>query len=134
MEERVGKPVSSLYAEESIQKAMTLFERWKETGVIKDEELVIQTKSREKRIVLLNVVGVRDSDGKTVHSVSIQQDITQRVIAERNLQTERDRTMFYLDLMGHDIRNKLQGVIGGIGAVKEITEDLMICNLVNVAL
>ncbi|MCK5151457.1 MAG: PAS domain S-box protein [Candidatus Thorarchaeota archaeon] len=134
IEEIVGKPVSFLYAEESIQKAMTLFESWKETGFIKNEELVIQTKSREKRMVLLNVVGVRDSDGKVVHSVSIQQDITQRVEAEKNLETERDRTMFYLDLMGHDIRNKLQGIIGGIGAMKEISQDSHFSNLADVAL
>ncbi|MHA2425532.1 MAG: PAS domain S-box protein [Candidatus Thorarchaeota archaeon] len=130
----VGKSVSNLYADESVQKAMTLFARWKESSIIKNEELVILTKSGEKRIVLLNVVGVKDSDGEIVHSVSIQQDISQRVIAERGLQTERDRTLFYLDLMGHDIRNKLQGIIGGIGAVKDLTQDELINNLVDVAL
>jgi signal transduction histidine kinase len=41
-------------------------------------------------------------------------DVSRLKLAERNLEAERNRAFFYLDLMGHDIHNKLQAVVMGL--------------------
>ncbi|NOZ62016.1 MAG: PAS domain S-box protein [Calditrichaeota bacterium] len=84
-EELVGKPILSIYTPKSKQKARELFEIWRKTGVLKDEELQIQTKSGEKRSVILNVNSVTDANNKIIHSISVQQDITEQTQIHRNL-------------------------------------------------
>ncbi len=76
-EELLGKPVSMIYAPDSRAKMNGLFDRWKTSGQIRNEEMVIITRKGEKRIVLLNVGAVRDKDGSVIHSTSVQTDITE---------------------------------------------------------
>jgi len=74
--EIVGKPLASIYSAESLIKMKMLFEEWKKSGRIVNEEMVIVTKQGEKRTVMLNVTAVRDANGKIIHSASIQKDMT----------------------------------------------------------
>ena len=60
-EELVGRHVSAIYAPESLSKMSDLFERWKWSGVLKDEELVVVTKQGQKRTVLLSARSVKDA-------------------------------------------------------------------------
>ena len=53
-EELVGKPLSTIYAPESHAKMRDLLEEWKATGELRNEEMVIVTKSGEKRTVLVS--------------------------------------------------------------------------------
>ncbi|UCH10449.1 MAG: PAS domain S-box protein [Fidelibacterota bacterium] len=89
-EELVGKPLRVIYAPETVPRMKRLFKTWQEEGVIKDEELVIVTKKGARRNVLLSAGVVRDPEGKIVHSVSVQRDITQRKRAEEKLQKAHD--------------------------------------------
>ena len=47
------------------------------------------TKEGDRRTVLLSAGMVKDSDGKVLHSVSMQRDITQRKRAEREIEERR---------------------------------------------
>ncbi|MBL7148074.1 MAG: PAS domain S-box protein [Nanoarchaeota archaeon] len=77
-EEIVGKPLlKTTYAPSSIEKAKKLFMKWKNTGKLRNEELNIITKTGEKRTVLLSADAVRSTDGKLLHSISVQRDITE---------------------------------------------------------
>jgi PAS domain S-box-containing protein len=89
-EDLVGKPVATIYAPESLPKMGELFVKWKETGEIRNEEMVVMTKKGEKRTILLNVGAVRDKDGTIIHSASIQTDITEHKRAE--IEVNRART------------------------------------------
>jgi PAS domain S-box-containing protein len=89
----VGKPLSMVYAPESIPKMKDLFARWKEKGEIRNEEMVVLTKKGEKRTVLLNVGAVRDKDGAIIHSASIQTDITERKQAETEVNRAREQLL-----------------------------------------
>ncbi|MFW9844888.1 MAG: PAS domain S-box protein, partial [Candidatus Thorarchaeota archaeon] len=44
--------------------------------------------------------------------IMIAKDITHRIKSEKRLQEMNDRALFYLDLLQHDIRNKLQEIQG----------------------
>jgi two-component system cell cycle sensor histidine kinase/response regulator CckA len=90
-EELVGKPLKTVYAPESLPKMKQLLARWKETGELVNEEMVIVTKEGNKRAVLLSAAAVRDKDGKVLHSVSVQRDITERKQAEDALRESEER-------------------------------------------
>lgn len=89
--ELVGKHIRTVYTPECEEKVKRLFQEWKENGSITDEELVIQSKNGERRTILLNASGVKDLDDKLLHSISIQQDITERKETERALQESEER-------------------------------------------
>lgn len=80
--ELIGKSLKMIYAPESRQKMKHLLEKWEKTGRLRNEEIVIITKKGEKRTVLLSASSVKDRDGKILHSVSVQRDITERKLAE----------------------------------------------------
>lgn len=61
-EELIGKHLTAIYAPESHEKMKVILSKWKETGEIDNEEMVIETKQREKRIVLLSASSVRGAD------------------------------------------------------------------------
>jgi PAS domain S-box-containing protein len=90
-EELIGKPVSTIYAPESLAKMGNLFEKWKRDGILEDEEMVVVTKKGEKRTVLLNARSVKDANGKLLHSTSIQTDITDRKRTEEKLRESQAR-------------------------------------------
>jgi transcriptional regulator with PAS, ATPase and Fis domain len=55
--------------------------------------------------------------------VTIIRDITELLSAQRDLQSERDRAMLYLNLMRNDIPNKLQAVILGVELIGTLLHD-----------
>jgi PAS domain S-box-containing protein len=77
-EDLIGRPLSTLYAPESHARIGELLEKWKKTGKLRNEEMVVLTKQGEKRTVLLNVGSVVDAEGNLLHSTSVQVDITDR--------------------------------------------------------
>jgi PAS domain S-box-containing protein len=81
----IGKPLKMIYAPEVLPKIKELFAKWREIGNLKDEELIIITKRGDRRTVLLSSSVVRDREGKILHSVSVQKDITERRHAEEAL-------------------------------------------------
>jgi PAS domain S-box-containing protein len=81
-EELIGKPVSMIYEAGSYTRMQELFDQWKASGQIRNEEMVIITKQGEKHTVLLNVGAVRDKDGRIIYSTSVQTDITELKLAE----------------------------------------------------
>ena len=90
--ELVGKPLSSIYAPESQARSGELFDRWMTTGEVREEELVLQTKQGDRRTVLLSAAAVRDDNGRIVHSVSVQRDVTDRRQAQEDLEV-RERQL-----------------------------------------
>ena len=65
-------------APESRSQMRRLFDEWKQTGLLKDKELVIQSKTGKKLIVLLSASSVKDEDDNVLYSLSVHRDITER--------------------------------------------------------
>jgi PAS domain S-box-containing protein len=89
-EELVGQPLARIYAPESLAKMEGLFTQWKESGEIRDEEMVIVTRKGERRIVILNAGAVKDKDGTILHSTSVQTDITERKQMEKTIKKDAE--------------------------------------------
>jgi PAS domain S-box-containing protein len=90
-EELLGKPLSGLYAPESALKLVNLLEKWKRTGKLYNEEMVVLTKEGVKRTVLLNAGAVKDSQGNIIYVASVQTDITERKEILLKLRESQDR-------------------------------------------
>lgn len=50
-------------------------------------------------------------------------DVTERVQAQRLLESERDRAMLYMDLMSHNVRNLLQVILGCANVLEHCAKD-----------
>ncbi|MFX0169546.1 MAG: PAS domain S-box protein [Candidatus Hodarchaeota archaeon] len=75
--ELIGKHIRMIYAPEYEDRVREVFQAWKTHGTVINEELLILSKTGEKRTVLLNASAVTDAAGNLLHSISIQQDITE---------------------------------------------------------
>jgi PAS domain S-box-containing protein len=85
-EEVIGKSfLSTIYSSSSYEKAQRLFEKWKVSGELKDEELKIITKAGEERTVLLSVSAIKNFNGRPIISISVQRDITDWRMTEEAL-------------------------------------------------
>ncbi|MGB3242405.1 MAG: ATP-binding protein [Candidatus Omnitrophota bacterium] len=111
-EEIIGKTlIDTVYAPSSREKAKELLKRWKETGKIRDEEMDIITKTGEERTVLLNVDAARDPEGKILHSISVQSDITEL----KKLDKLKDE---FVNTVSHELRTPLAAIKQRIFAIK----------------
>ncbi|ODS38324.1 hypothetical protein BEH94_09825 [Candidatus Altiarchaeales archaeon WOR_SM1_SCG] len=90
-EELVGKPLKVIYAHESREVVKQIFEKWKKTGKLRNEEITIITRSGDRRTVLLSANAVKDKDGKILYSISVQKDITGQKKAEKALLESEER-------------------------------------------
>ena len=91
-DELLGRSVSIIYAPECQSKLRELFAKWRADGMLRNEEMVVITKQGLRRSVLLNVGSIKDSEGNILQSTSVQVDITERKMAEREL-LELNRTL-----------------------------------------
>lgn len=114
--ELLGKPLlSTVYAPYSRKKAKQLFEMWKSTGKIQNEELDIITKRGEKRTVLLSVHSVEDIAGRLLHSVSVQRDITEHKKADETLKKSEEKYRSIVELSPDGIVTaNIKGVVTSV--------------------
>jgi len=64
-----------------------------------------------------------DAAGRVSAVVGFIRDITDLMRAEWQLRNVRDRSLLYLDIMGHDLRNQLQVILASTTLLQERTSD-----------
>ena len=122
-EELIGKHLTAIYAPESHEKMKTTLSKWKETGEIDNEEMVIVTKQGEKRIVLLSASSVRGADGAILYSISVLKDVTEinKIFNELNknlwlqnvkLQKLNETKKTFLKTTSHELRTPITSIKG----------------------
>ncbi|AFM25928.1 PAS domain S-box protein [Desulfomonile tiedjei] len=87
-DELIGESVTKIYASECQGQRREAFDRWRLTGQARNVELVLLTKSGERRTVLLNAGHLLKRNGETLLSVSVQTDITERKKIEEALEQQ----------------------------------------------
>lgn len=130
-DELAGQPLATIIAPELHAKMWALVEQWNRTGVLRNEEMIVVTKSGERRTVLVSAGALRDAGGTLLHSASVQVDITERREAERELLAlnEAIARMDRLASMGemaaalaHEVRQPLTALISNATAAAQFLE------------
>lgn len=76
-EELIGRPVKILYAPESQKRQDELFKKWEKGHEIKNEEMIVITKTGKRKVILLSATMVKNDEGQIQHSIYMQVDITE---------------------------------------------------------
>jgi signal transduction histidine kinase len=91
----------------------------------------IQSRTGERRTVLLSAGMVRDASGQPLHSISLQRDITDRKQAEMEqarlsnaLKLKADELEQLIHAATHDLRSPLVSVQGFVGELKAALDEL----------
>ncbi len=80
------------------------------------------TRLGERLLVRLSISTLRDKNDMIEGLIFVIQDITEEKETKRKLKAEKDRAMLYLDIMGHDIRNKLQAMMMGYDIISRLVD------------
>lgn len=83
--EVLGRSILSMYHPDCLPQVEQVFQRFVETGEVKDAQLVLQRKDGRPLDVSLNVRAIRDEAGNILYSRSSWRDITKRKRLERRL-------------------------------------------------
>jgi len=99
--------------------ARQLLEEKKSTGSIEKRYI---RKDRSLVWVNMTVSLVRGIEGRPKYFIAVISDITQRKQAEEALKKAKSRAELYLDLMGHDISNMNQAMMGYLEMAQELLD------------
>jgi PAS domain S-box-containing protein len=112
--EILGKDWFETVVPERVKDEMLLIFSSMKSGAVENVDLYnlpLRTKSGRERIVSWHSTSVNNGSGVTNVVLGSGIDITEHVRAEEDLKSAVKTAMFYLDLMGHDFKNKLQGIV-----------------------
>jgi PAS domain S-box-containing protein len=124
-EELVGQTMLKIYSPESQPDARRIFNQWNKTGLVENEELVILTKTGQKRNILISIGAIRDTSGKLISTVSVQRDITELKQSQEKAQQVETMTKLnqaksqLLSEVAHEMRTPLQSIKGFIETLLE---------------
>ncbi len=88
-DEIINKPIFNLYSEKCMPKVEKAFHEFVETGKVVNKQLILKRKDGTLIDVILNVIAVKDEDGKIIYSTSSWRDITEELKSkEREIENE----------------------------------------------
>ncbi len=121
--EMVGKDLDILFPGESKEESLVNIKRTLAGEYWESVEVPILRKDGATRIALWNSANIYDRNGrKLIATIAQGQDITERKLTEAELQEAKAQAELYLDLMGHDISNMHQIIMGQLELAKEIMD------------
>ena len=91
MEKLIGHSFLNIYAPESKSNLKKLYNKWKKSGKLRNEEITIISKNGRKRIVLLSVDSIKEENGNLLYYIAAQRDITDRKRAQEDLKISEER-------------------------------------------
>ena len=119
-EELLGQPSTFIWRD--LDKHKNMLESSAEGGVIKDFEMTHERKDGTPITTNSSVRAVYDRDGAITARVVIVRDVTEQKKMELEVLNAKEEAELYLDLMSHDITNKIHA--GFVARYLLTTEDL----------
>jgi PAS domain S-box-containing protein len=101
-EEVIGEQLTRFFSPESREFAInSIFPQFFSTGFCKDIPYTYVKKNQERIDIMLSCYGVRDEAGKIIRSLAVSVDVTEKNLAQKDLQTTKEKLSEYsLNLEG----------------------------------
>ncbi len=125
-EELTGQPIQRLCFENEEINCENILNELTEKGIVRNHELMLATKSGNKKHVLFSGSTIKSKTGRTIGLACIIHDITEhKNIGERLLKAERLASIGELaGQIGHDLRNPLAGIKNSVYILEKKGERL----------
>jgi PAS domain S-box-containing protein len=118
----VGKSVFEFLIPEEHEKARQALQNTIEgKGPIPMEFTLLRKNGGQIPVEIIASVVIDTHDNPTAF-VIVARDVSQRKKTESELRYAKDQALVYLDILGHDIRNQLQAVLGSAEVAKGLTD------------
>ena len=119
--ELIDESITKLCAEKQENIFEKTLNELAEKKIIRNHELILQTKSKEKRNVLFSGSVVKSKTGRAIGMACIIHDITEhKILEERLVKAERLASIGELaGQIGHDLRNPLSGIKNSVYLLKK---------------
>lgn len=115
--------IRTLVHQEDMRTAIARMSDLLSGGQPKTEPLTLRVTRSDGKIRVLDVFARPiEYEGAPCLQVVLT-DVTERTLARKQIQSEKERAMLYLDLLSHDFRNMLQVVIGSVAILEERNAD-----------
>jgi len=127
--ELVGKTTASIMHGFTLDE---VFEKIKERIAGRTSRYEVDLIHRSGRLIptIVSASPLLSEEGEYKGSFAIFTDISKQKIIEKDRQTARDRSLLYLDLMSHDLRNHLQEIQVAAGLLQFGADSVSIPDLV----
>ncbi|MHA2425843.1 MAG: PAS domain S-box protein [Candidatus Thorarchaeota archaeon] len=122
-EDIIQQDVVQFVFEEDKQRALDSLKRVLGNKVPIRDEFRISKKDGSRIFTEISISAVRDEAGEAVAFLSIIRDLTTSRKHELELEDATERAQLYLDLLGHDISNQLQMILGGAEIARMMAKD-----------
>src|SRR5665647_1530221 len=119
--ELIDESINKLWAEKQENIFYKTLNELAEKKIIRNHELILQTKSKETRNVLFSGSVVKSKTGREIGMACIIHDITEhKILEERLVKSERLASIGELaGQIGHDLRNPLSGIKNSVYLLKK---------------
>ena len=115
--------IQSMIHPDDFQTAMDRLQKLMSGDKPRRIPMIIRVFQKDGDMLWLEVFGRKvDFEGKSALQL-VAVNATERVNAEKGIQTQKERAMLYLDLMSHDFRNQLQIILGSSMVLEEKIKD-----------
>ena len=115
--------IQSMIHPDDFQAAMDRLQKLMSGDQPRKIPMVMRVFQKDGDMQWLEVFGRKvDFEGKSALQL-IAMNATERINAEKGIETQKERAMLYLDLMRHDFRNQLQIILGSSMVLEERIKD-----------
>jgi two-component system CheB/CheR fusion protein len=103
----VGRSIFDAYHPDCIPEVENAFMTFKQTGTVKDRELILQDRKGNKIPVILNVSSVKNEDGDVIYSSSSWVEVSKLKEVSSELQIRNQDLEQFTYLISHDLKAPL---------------------------
>jgi len=106
-EEVIGEQLTRFFTRESKAFATNIiFPRFFSTGFCKDVPYSYIKKNKERMDIMLSCYGVRDEEGKVIRSLAVSVDVTEKNLAQKDLQIAKEKLSQYSMDLEEQVRKR----------------------------
>ncbi|MCP4022558.1 MAG: PAS domain-containing protein [Desulfobacteraceae bacterium] len=125
-DEIIGRQLTDFFTPESKTYADNIiFPLFFRTGFCKEIPFTYVTKNRGKIDILLSCYGVRNEKGEVLHSLAVSVDVTEKNLAQKNLQIATDKLARHSQNLEQQVKKRTAQLENTQGNLKKLSQNII---------